>query len=460
MTAGVDFCLGLGVDLLEKKRLEGWLERPGVRRRFAAEEIAFAENSGRAAEAMAAAFAVKEAFYKAASGLLAAEYADELPAMFWQAHLRRLPDGRPEIDLQEPWAGRLRAAGVRRILLSISHDREQVIAVVILLALDEPAGSEFGNKILRAVRPLGFLPLLEAATEGVQKLDLAWAADCLPLRPAAAHKGDFGRVLLVAGSNRYVGAAQLAAEAALHSGAGLVTLAAPWQVQPLSPEIMRLPLAAPAGYLTADCLPALQKFMAENKPALAIGMGLGRAAETCALVRALIRTEQPGVIDADGLFALAEQPAAVPGAVLTPHSGEMARLLGDGWTAAQVEENRLVAVQLCADKYQAVVVLKGRRTLICAPGAPDVSAKRRIFVNTSGNPGMATGGSGDVLAGLIAGWLAQGMTDWQAAAFGVYLHGLAGDLAAAAKSQYAMTALDIVRFLPQAYLHILAEKEA
>ena len=99
MTAGADFCLGLGVDLLEKKRLEGWLERPGVRRRFAAEEIAFAENSGRAAEAMAAAFAVKEAFYKAASGLLAAEYADELPAMFWQAHLRRLPDRRPEIYL-------------------------------------------------------------------------------------------------------------------------------------------------------------------------------------------------------------------------------------------------------------------------------------------------------------------------------------------------------------------------
>ncbi len=463
MSCGVDFCLGLGIDLLEKKRLAGWLCRPGIRRRFSAAEIAFAENSGRPEEAMAAAFAAKEAFYKAAGALLSPEYADELPAMFWQAHLRRLQDGRPEIDLQEPWAGRLRAAGVQRILISISHDREQVLAAVILLAATEHTAE--GLKILHSMLPAGFLPLMEQAEQfqsGMQRLDLAWAAQCLPLRPAASHKGNFGRVLVVGGSNQYVGAVQLAAEAALRAGAGLVTLAAPWLITPLSPEIMRLPLAAPAGYLAADGLPALQNFLTSNNPVLALGMGLGRAAETCVLVRSLMQTEQPKVIDADGLFAMAEQPLLPLNAVLTPHNGEMARLLGDNWTAADVENDRLAAVQLCADKYQAVTVLKGQHTLICTP-AVSVDNKinrRQIFVNTSGNPGMATGGSGDVLAGMIASWLAQGLPAWQAASFGVYLHGLAGDLAAAAKSQYAMTALDILNFLPQAYLRILEEKEA
>lgn len=453
--------LGLGVDLLEKARLTGWLERPGVRRRFAAEEIAFAENSGRSAEALAAAFAAKEAFYKAASGLLLADYAlVEVQAMFWQAHLHRLPDGRPEIVLQEPLAGRLHAAGVEQVLITISHDREQVLAAVLLLGARGRANCAAGEKILAALRPAGFLPLLEwAADEVVQLLDLPLAANLLPSRPPAAHKGDFGRVLVVGGSNQYVGAAQMAAEAALRGGAGLVTLAAPFQVAPLSPEIMRLPLAAPAGYLTADRLPLLQDFLAANNPALALGMGLGRAAETCALARDLMRTEQPKVIDADGLFALAEEPLCPPNAVLTPHSGEMARLLGDGWTAERVEADRLTALRQCVAKYQAVVALKGQHTLIGAPVQPG-GEEMRIWVNSTGNPGMATGGSGDVLAGLIASWLAQGLECWQAAALAVYLHGLAGDLAAAAKSQYAMTALDIVRFLPQAYLHILNRKEA
>ncbi len=450
--------LGLGVDLLEKRRLAGWLERPGVRRRFAAEEIAFAESSGRGEEALAAAFAAKEAFYKAASGLLLADYAlAEVQKMFWLAHLRRLPDGRPEIVLQEPLAGCLRAQGVEKILITISHDREQVLAAVLLLGADGAAACAAGEKILAALRPAGFCPLLEAADERPIKLDLDWAAKLLPVRPAAAHKGNFGRVLLVGGSSQYVGAAQLAAEAALHSGAGLVTLAAPWQIKPLSPEIMRLPLAAPAGYLAADCLPVLRDFMAANKPVLALGMGLGRAAETCALARALMQTEPPKVIDADGLFALAEQSQPPVNAVLTPHSGEMARLLGADWPVERVEAERLAAVRLCAEKYQAVTVLKGWHTLVCAPA---VAGKQRLLVNTTGNPGMATGGSGDVLAGLIAGWLAQGLDGWQAAALAVFLHGLAGDLAAAARSQYAMTALDIVRFMPQAYLQILDRKEA
>ena len=457
---------GLGVDLLEKRRLNGWIERPGVRRRFAAEEIVYAEQGGRAAEALAAAFAAKEAFYKAASGLLLADYElPEVQAMFWQAHLHRLADGRPQIVLQEPLAGRLRAAGVRQILVSISHDREQVLAAVLLL--NDSGQADEAVRILRGLQPPGFEELEnDNVSSEITTLDADWAAKVLPIRSPAAHQGNFGRVLVVGGSARYVGAAQLAAEAALRGGAGLVTLAAPWHIQPLSPEIMRLPLAAPAGYIAGDRLPVLQQALRatsrDDKQVLAVGMGLGREPETCQLVRSLSQLACPKVIDADGLFALAEEPQPVPGAVLTPHSGEMARLLSAvcdyEWTAADVEARRLEAVQLCAEKYQAVVVLKGQHTLVCAPSAPGAVGERRLFMNTSGNPGMATGGSGDVLAGLIASWLAQGLADWQAAAFAVYLHGLAGDLAAQAKSQYAMTALDIVQYLPAAYNYILNRK--
>lgn len=453
--------LGVGVDLLEKRRLNGWLQRPGVCRRFSAAEIAFAEASGRPEEALASAFAAKEAFYKAAGTVLGD--LPELSAWFWLAHLQRLPSGRPQLKVLEPLAGRLQAAGVGRIMLSLTHDRERVLAVVLLLSADSELAA--GNALLQQLTPPGYLPLWEAAEDNANDLPepvevtLQLAAGWLPERPAAAHKGNFGHVLVVGGSKNFHGAVQMAAEAALRGGAGLVTLAAPLQIEPLSPEIMRLPLVAAGGYLSEEVLPALHLRLPGK--VLALGMGLGREPASCKLALALAQSLQPRVLDADALYALAAEPTPVPGAVLTPHSGEMARLLGESWTAEAVEAERLQAVRLCAAKYQAVTVLKGRRTLICEPPERGLAAGRpqRIFINSTGNPGMAGGGSGDVLAGLTAAWLAQGLPDWQAAALAVYLHGLAGDLAAAALSPYAMSAMDILRFLPQAYLKLMAAKE-
>ncbi len=458
----MSLCLGVGVDLLEKRRLNGWLQRPGVRRRFSAAEIAFAEASGRPEEALASAFAAKEAFYKAVCTALGD--LPELPSWFWLASLQRLPNGRPQMLVEEPLAGKLKAAGVGQIMLSLTHDRERVLAVVLLLptGLADDAQVE-AEELLLHLMPSGYYPLAEAEAVANEpellELNMSLVASWLPERLLTAHKGSFGHVLVVGGSKNFHGAVQMAAEAALRGGAGLVTLAAPFEIEPLSPEVMRLPLVSFGGYLSEEALPVLQTRLSGK--VLALGMGLGREPATCKLALALAQSLQPRVIDADALFALAAEPVPVPGAILTPHNGEMARLLGEAWTDEAVEAGRLQAVQLCAEKYQAVTVLKGYRTLICEPPEQSRAAgcSQRIFVNTTGNPGMATGGSGDVLAGLAAAWLAQGLPDWQAAALAVYLHGLAGDLAAAALSPYALTATDIIRFLPQAYLQLMAAKE-
>lgn len=431
--------LGIGVDLIEKARFAGWLAKPGVQSRFAAAELAFAESSGRAEEALAAAFAAKEAFYKAAAHFLA-----DSRGIFWQAELWRDTTGRPEIHLPEPLQAELAARGIADVLVSITHDRAQVCCVVLLVG-DEQAGA--ARRTLAELSPPGFTPLAvgtDAPVEITAELTAGW----LPPRPRGAYKGTFGHVLVVGGSANYPGAPQMAAGAALKAGAGLVTLAAPENVAPPVPEVISQQLAARNGYLDMSAFPALQSLAPGKTPV--IGMGLGRAAETVELAAHLAELPGAKVIDADGLYALAEAGVTPKQAVLTPHTGEMARLLCI--TPDEVEADRLSAVRQAAARFNAIVVLKGHRTLVAAPDG-------RCYVNTCGNPGMATGGSGDVLAGIIAAWLAQGMEPFRAAAFGVYLHGLAGDLAAEALTEYAMSATDIIKYLPAAYKQLLVVRD-
>ncbi len=432
--------LGIGVDLIEKARFAGMLQKPGFRRRFGQRELAFAAgfSGARQEEAMAAAFAAKEAFYKATADRVA-----DSRELLWQPELLRDANGRPEISLPKELRQELSAGGVADVLISITHDRTQVCCVVLLVGEGSQAEA---RRALAELTPPGFRPL-EQAADAPLEVTAELAAGWLPLRPRGAYKGDFGHVLAVGGSANYPGAPQMAALAALKAGAGLVTLAAP-AGQPLpAAEIISQPLAARNGYLDMAALPVLQALWPGKTPV--IGMGLGRAAETVELAVRLAALPGAKVIDADGLYALAETGARPCRAVLTPHSGEMARLLGI--TPAEVEGDRLAAVRQGAAKFAAVVVLKGRRTLTAAPDG-------RCFVNSSGNPGMATGGSGDVLSGIIGAWLAQGMEPARAAVFGVYLHGLAGDLAAAELSEYAMSATDIIKYLPAAYKRLLVVK--
>ncbi len=270
----------------------------------------------------------------------------------------------------------------------------------------------------------------------------------LPRRDRDAHKGHFGLALIVGGSRGMGGAAALAGMAALRGGAGLVRLAVPdvclETVAALEPCYMTVPLASDRrGRIALDALPQILRH-AEPATVVALGPGLGCSLGLEAVVGRLFETlPVPLVLDADGLNALAarqNRAGQVAGPrILTPHPGEFARLCG---MKPRGEEERMEAAAQLAARFGAVVVLKGHRTV--------VSDGRRTAVNTTGNPGMATGGSGDVLTGLIAALVGQNLGPFEAARLGVFLHGLAGDIAAESLGEESLIAKDLVAYLPAA----------
>src|SRR5262245_8871764 len=276
-------------------------------------------------------------------------------------------------------------------------------------------------------------------------------------RAADSHKGDFGRVTLVAGSIGKTGAAHLSAMGALRSGAGLVTVATPASCLPIvasmAPEFMTEPLQEAAGSVTGA---ALDHVLELRHEVLACGPGLGRAPGVAEFVRGLLdRSTVPLVLDADALTVLADDPGRLMGreerdVVITPHPGEMARLVG-----APIEEIQAHRIEVATDfasTHHVYVVLKGHRTIIATPDG-------HIFINPTGNPGMATGGTGDLLTGMIGAWLAQLLDAEAACRLAVFLHGAAGDLAEISVGQVAMTATDLLAHLPKA-LGRLIRKEA
>jgi len=273
----------------------------------------------------------------------------------------------------------------------------------------------------------------------------------VPPRGPDAHKGRFGHLTVAAGARGFTGAAMLTAHAALRSGPGLVSLALPSPcVSGLSPalvECMSLPLPA-TGDATFDREAAdpLLAFL-EGKDALALGPGITQHERTASFVqRVLVACPLPVVLDADGLNCAAKVAHALdenPGPrVLTPHPGEMARLTGT--TTSAVQQDREKQALEYAQRHRCVLVLKGYRTVIAAPDG-------RLAINPTGNPGMATGGSGDVLTGIVGALLAQGLDPYDAACLAAYVHGTAGDLAAEACTQTAMKAGDIIEMLPHAW---------
>jgi NAD(P)H-hydrate epimerase len=305
------------------------------------------------------------------------------------------------------------------------------------------------------VADIGISPQsLASASPSLFLLEDRDAAVAFPRRRREAHKGDFGHGLIVAGSLGKTGAAVLAAGGALRAGAGLVTVATPEPCLPVvaaaRAEAMTEPLPATArGGLDEAALPRLLDLAAE-RDAVVLGPGLGQEPGTRALVRAFVRAcPVPLVIDADGLNALAAtagEPAVLDAlrrdlaTVLTPHPGEMARLAGR--PAAEVQRGRPEAAAALARETGAVVVLKGERTLVAEPSG-------RAAVSASGNPGMATGGTGDVLAGVVGSLLARHGA-LLAATAAVVVHGRAGDLAARERGEEGLTAGDLVEALPAA----------
>jgi len=301
----------------------------------------------------------------------------------------------------------------------------------------------------------------EAARRGITtwRLEIADVRPSFPPRDLDAHKGRFGHLLVVAGSLGKTGAAVLAGRAALRSGVGLCTIAAPASQQPIvaaqAPEYMTEALPETAAQSLA--LEAKDRLLelARRMDAVAIGPGLSLDPETQELARVLIRElQRPMVVDADALSALAGhldllRHAAGP-RVLTPHPGEMARMLGT--TIEAVQADRIEMARTFAREHRVAIALKGAHTVI---GGPD----GHVTINPTGNPGMAKGGAGDVLTGIVGALLAREIEPAAALRAGCYLHGLAGDVAARERGEYAMLASDIIESLPAA-LRALAEPAA
>jgi hydroxyethylthiazole kinase-like uncharacterized protein yjeF len=311
-----------------------------------------------------------------------------------------------------------------------------------------PACERVGRLV---VRPIGSPPELYEQDDSIY-LSLAETRDFADLfapRPPGAHKGDFGHVLILGGSRGKTGAAAMAGLAALRAGAGLVTVASGASAVPViashTPELMTEALPETADGAIATRAVEVLEGLLQGKDVVAVGPGLGTHPETVALVRHLAASlTAPLVVDADGLNALAGCPVpfASTAPVLTPHPGEMGRLTGK--TAAEVQADRLAAARGFALAHRVAVVLKGYRTLTAFPDG-------RVWVNPTGSPAMATGGSGDILTGLIAGLLAQHPERReQAIVAAVWLHGRCGELGAAAYGEKALIATDLLEFLPEA----------
>ena len=305
------------------------------------------------------------------------------------------------------------------------------------------------------IAPIGSLD--EAIVSSLQ-LNLITAREIAPLigaRPLAANKGNFGHVLVIGGALGKAGSVAMAGIAALRTGAGLSTVATPKSVLAtvagFHPEVMTEPLdETEAGTISTragERMDALIKGMT----VLAVGPGISRNPETSEFVRSLVvKSKTPLVLDADGLNAFEGRASELNGKgrtlVITPHPGEMARLAAS--TIAAVQRDRINVARTFAREHELIVVLKGHRTLIAQPDGT-------VWVNTTGNPGMATGGTGDILTGMVSGLIAQNPERIvEAVVAAVHLHGLAGDVARESMGEHSLVATDLVKALPEAFRRV------
>jgi NAD(P)H-hydrate epimerase len=330
------------------------------------------------------------------------------------------------------------------------------------------AAAKFGNILFPGAEATGVLcvadigipkEVLDTASGG-EFLDHATAGALLRKRSRQSHKGSFGHCLIIAGSTGKTGAAAMAANSAVRGGAGLVTVTGPASLNTImeikTTEAMTFPLPDQDKGFIGEAAHEELATLLEGKSALAIGPGLGTHPETSALVRRLVReTMLPVVVDADGLNALAEDVSVLlqrrtAHVIVTPHPGEMARLTG--LTVAEIEADRLGVTTDFSRKYGVYVLLKGARSVIATP-------EGSIAINGSGNPGMASGGMGDVLTGLMVALLSQHYDPYTACRLGAFLHGFAADLAVAEKGETGLSATDVQERLPFAFNELMKYSE-
>ena len=367
------------------------------------------------------------------------------------------------------------------VIDEINKSRSQVISADVPSGLDATTGEAEENKVVKANRTIcfscykkglltnkgplyggqliatdiGIEPKISDKYKVAEAVDNETALSLMPKRPPLIHKKSVGRVLVISGSKEYTGAPILTSEAAYRAGTGYVTLLVPDKIKDLvqakiTPEVIVQGLASDkSGYISNEEAANVAE-ISKDYDCIAIGPGLGAVEETFKFVRSLLeKTDTPVVADADALNAIAVKKDVFEkiktNIVLTPHAAELSRL--SGISVDEIERDRFKAVSKIASS-KITILLKGRYTL--------TASKEKIRVNLTSNQGMATAGTGDVLTGIIASLISQGLSPENGAALGAYLHGLAGDICAAELSQYALIATDIIDCIPYAFKTVLS----
>ena len=296
--------------------------------------------------------------------------------------------------------------------------------------------------------------VIESQNLQINVTDDEFIRENLPKRSNNSQKSDYGKVLIIAGSRGMTGAAYLASEAALKSGAGLITLACPESINAVlenkTTEVMTLPLSDNNGYFSSSASSEIIN-KTDSFDAVLIGPGLGRTDDVQEFVKTVIKNcDVPVIVDADALYAVAQEKDVLRDCtcdlIFTPHAMEMSRLTG--LDISYIEENRIQVSKEFSEETGAVLLLKGHHSIVTAPSLTQ-------YINSTGNSGMASGGSGDVLAGIIASFVARGVDTAIASAMGAYIHGMAGDIAKEYYGEESLSANNILECLPEAFCRIL-----
>lgn len=405
--------MSVGIDIVKIDRIKDILEKKShsfLHKIFTSKEIEYIKEKNYSPQTIGGLFSLKESISKAiGTGIGKVSFKD--------IEISHENSGKPRVELNE----KLKSFDILSIDVTITHERDYAISFAsVEFKLDE--------KSIQIPEELKGL---------------------LNKRNKDTHKGDYGKVLIVGGSRGMTGSVTLSSKASMKTGSGLVYTLVPEELETimsikLTEEIVKLAKDNGKGHFLKESLEDILD-ASKDKDALAIGPGMGTCEDNIYLVREIIKnTNIPLVIDADGLNALSKDMNMLKSKknsiVITPHPGEMARLLGV--SINEIEDNRIHYAKYISKKYDIVSVLKGSNTI--------VSYKDEVYINKTGNPGMAKAGSGDVLTGIITSLIGQDLKPFNAAKLGVYIHGLAGNFARDEKGEYSMVASDILDSIGEA----------
>lgn len=429
---------GNGIDIVKTDRIKKAIEKNSrfLDKFFTYEELAYISDKNRNANTVAGIFAAKEAVSKVLG--------TGISGFKWK-NIEILHDelNKPYVNLSGLAQEIAIRKGIENIHLSISHDGGLAIAFAI-------GESAMNNNIVNDNLQL------ENSSKDYKLIDVQLVRNIIPVRNKASHKGTYGRVGIIAGSIGMTGAACLVASAALKSGSGLVYSFVPKSLNSIFEIKLTEVITKPVedlgkGFFAIEALEDILKEI-DSIQYFAIGPGMGVDLERIDFIKEILNyIHKPIVIDGDGLNCCVENIETLfnrdDATIITPHPGELSRLLGK--SIEEIQRDRIKYARFTAQKLGVITVLKGANSIVCSP-------EGRLFVNTTGNPGMATAGSGDVLTGVITSFMGQGIKPLEAAVAGVYIHGLAGDLAASKKGQYGMIASDILEHIPYAIKKLFA----